>query len=101
MADVEKCVQLLADLEPLWSGAARGKAIIAQLLAEHRSRPATTDADDGTTNINTSIAVKELGHGTKRSFEEYLGGIDEDTFPWQQIPGSEMFSFDFSDIYST
>ncbi|KAL1872321.1 hypothetical protein VTK73DRAFT_1552 [Phialemonium thermophilum] len=94
LADVERCVQLLVDLEPLWPGAARGRAIVAQLLSEHRNRAIQAQRP------RPSPADEEVTSGTKRSHTEFRDEqADEEALFWYQIPGSELFGFDFSDMY--
>jgi hypothetical protein len=101
VANAEKCVQLLSDLEPLWSGASRGRAIVARLLAEYRTKRAIAEATVATP-AGTNPATQALGNGVKRGFGEYQEDeANDDALLWQQIPGFELLNFDLSDLYTT
>ena len=88
VADVEKCVRFLKDLELRWSGARRSMAIIEQLLADH-SRKSAAGGDEG--GLGEYRGMGEAPSG-KRTFDEFEA-VAEEPF-WQQIPGSELFGFD-------
>ncbi|KAH8668463.1 fungal-specific transcription factor domain-containing protein [Xylariales sp. PMI_506] len=73
LPDVEKCVGFLKDLEMTWSGAARSRAIIEQLLHNPgRSAEATAAA---------------LRYRPQTDFES------TEVLSWVQLPGSELFTF--------
>ena len=92
--DVEKCVSFLKDLELLWSGASRSRAIIEQLLAEYRNRT----PNDSQRRLHMQDQV--VG-SNKRSFAEFEASNPVDTgeefFFWQQIAAPEFFAFEGAD----
>ena len=92
--DVEKCVSFLKDLELLWSGASRSRAIIEQLLVEYRNRTSTNPQGRHHTQ-------DQLVGSNKRSFAEFETSNTADTgeefFFWQQIAGPEFFAFEATD----
>jgi hypothetical protein len=76
LADVDKCMNFLKDLEVTWSGAGKSRAIIEQLLH-----------DPGRDLKSTERPT------LKRSWAEF--DVSEG-LSWDQLPASELFSYEAS-----
>ncbi|KAK9777755.1 putative Transcription factor domain-containing protein [Seiridium cardinale] len=72
LADVQKCVTFLKDLEVTWSGASKSRAIIEQLMRDPPTRSESLN---------------------KRSLAEFE---ETEAFTWDQVPGAELFTYDVS-----
>lgn len=106
IADIQKCVGVLKDLELRWSGASCSRAIIEQLLAEfcndadlvadpqHRTQGRSGAAQEQLAASNHTINNKRPFAG----FEDEGAGEAEGEAFWNQIPHvSELFTFDSMD----
>ena len=114
IADVERCISLLRDLEQRWTGALRSRDIIEQLLREYGNKTTSPSAVVGSQDVGTYNGYNQTpqqvpaaydadGLNNNNNSKRLYNGLDgempasADLNGFWQIPGSELFldSMDF------
>jgi hypothetical protein len=95
VADAEKCVRFLQNLECRWSGASRSRAIIKNLLKDYCEKESMAAHP----STNDDMMSTRLFGQNKRTFAEFQGSSDDQAGAlWQDMSWSEMLSFDAGEI---